>query len=228
MLHQIPIWDWPVRLCHWVMAVLVGVAITSAIIGGNAMQVHGQAGVALCGLLGFRLVWGLVGTRTARFTQFVGGPATVREYLRGNWQGAGHNPLGAWSVLLMLGLLMFQALSGLFTNDDIAFNGPLYKLVDKSLSDAITGVHQAMLWWLAGVIVLHIAAIIFYRVVRKQNLVAPMIRGWNPSPVPMPGNTPVRLAALLIALVVGVACSVVASGVWLPSPASAPAVTPDW
>ncbi|HPR06711.1 MAG TPA: cytochrome b/b6 domain-containing protein, partial [Denitromonas sp.] len=100
------IWDLPTRLFHWLLVVCVIGAIISTKIGGNAMLWHGRFGLAIVGLLGFRLAWGVVGSHTARFAQFVRGPATIAAYLRGQWQGIGHNPLGALSVLAMLLVLV--------------------------------------------------------------------------------------------------------------------------
>lgn len=229
MQHRIRIWDWPVRVFHWAMVLVVAAAITTALVGGNWMDIHGQLGVALCGLLGFRLAWGVIGTRTARFAYFVRGPSAIREYLQGRWQGIGHNPLGALSVLVLLGLFGFQAASGLFTNDDIAFNGPLRTLVDKATSDRITGIHHDMLWWLVALIVLHIGAVLYYRMFKKEDLLTPMIRGWKKTDAAIGENTALNLGALLVAILIGVGCAALASGVWITesAPVAAP-VTPDW
>lgn len=229
MQHRIQVWDWPVRIFHWLLVVLVSAAIVTALVGGNAMDLHGRLGVALCGLLGFRIVWGVIGTRTARFTHFVRGPGAVRDYLQGRWQGIGHNPLGAVSVLALLGLFGFQAVSGLFSNDDIAFNGPLRKLVDKATSDTITGIHHDMLWWMVVLLVLHVGAVLYYRMVKQEDLLGPMVRGWKFAAKPVEENTAVNGVALLVAIAAGIGCALLASGLWLPEPAPlAVPVTPDW
>lgn len=229
MQHRIQVWDWPVRIFHWLLVVLVGAAIGTALVGGNAMDLHGRLGIAVCGLLGFRIVWGVIGTRTARFTHFVRGPAALRDYLQGRWQGIGHNPLGALSVLMLLGLFGFQAVSGLFSNDDIAFSGPLRTLVDKASSDYITGIHHDMLWWMAALLALHIGAVLYYRMLKKEDLLGPMVRGWKYSEQPGEENTAINGLALLVAIAAGLGCAVLASGVWLPEPAPVAApVTPDW
>lgn len=229
MQRRIQVWDWPVRVFHWSMVLVVTGAVGSGILGGNAMVWHGRLGIALAGLIGFRLAWGVVGTRTARFVHFVRGPRAIVAGLRGQWRGIGHNPAGAWSVLALLGLFGFQAVSGLFANDDIAFNGPLRRLVSKDTSDWITGVHYGMLWWMVGLVGLHVAAILYYRLVRKDDLVQPMLRGWKWGDAGVPENSALNLAALVFAVAVGVACAVAASGLWMPAPTPVPAAaTPDW
>lgn len=229
MQYPVRIWDWPVRVFHWSMVLVVAAAITTALVGGNWMDVHGRLGVALCGLIGFRIAWGIIGTRTARFASFVRGPAAIRDYLQGRWQGIGHNPLGALSVLALLGLFGFQAVSGLFTNDDIAFNGPLRKLVDKDTSNFITGIHHDMLWWMVALLTLHVGAVIYYRIVKKEKLLGAMVRGWKYCEQPREENSAVNALALLVAIAVGVGCAVLASGIWLPEPVPVAApVTPDW
>ncbi len=154
-------------------------SFVSGKIGGNAMDWHGKFGLAILGLLTFRLVWGIVGSTYARFASFFPTPASVLAYLRGQWRGVGHNPLGALSVFGLLGLLAFQVASGLFGNDDIAFRGPLYDLIGKDLSDRLTGLHKLSVNALIALVVLHLAAIFFYIRIRKNNLLKPMLTGWQ-------------------------------------------------
>ncbi len=118
--QRIRLWDLPTRLFHWLLVILVLTSFISGKIGGNAMDWHGKFGLAILGLLTFRLVWGIVGSTYARFASFFPTPASVLAYLRGQWRGVGHNPLGALSVFSLLGLLAFQVASGLFGNDDRA------------------------------------------------------------------------------------------------------------
>jgi cytochrome b len=175
--RAILIWDLPTRLFHWLLALLVAAAFVTGLQGGNLMVWHGRIGLAILGLLVFRLVWGVVGSTYARFGHFVRGPGAVIDYLRGRWQGLGHSPLAALSVLALLGLLLFQSISGLMTNDDIAFRGPLYDLVSKSTSNWLTGLHRQNAWLIGALIALHLCAILFYRFVHKNDLVMPMIHG---------------------------------------------------
>jgi cytochrome b len=222
------IWDLPTRICHWALAACVGGAFVTQAIGGNAMVWHGRCGLAVLGLLTFRIVWGFAGSTYARFAQFVRGPAAIRAYLRGEWQGAGHNPLGALSVLALLATLAWLATTGLFANDDIAFNGPLYALADKELSDRLTALHKLAEPALMLLVLLHIAAIAWYVRVRKDNLVKPMITGWkDDAPSTVPAAAGGSLLAFIVALALAAAAVTAASGAMLPPPPPAPA-TPSW
>ena len=135
----IKVWDAPVRLFHWLLAVLVAVSVSTGYIGGNVMRWHVWSGCAILGLLIFRLLWGFAGSTTARFAHFVRGPRAALGYARGLLSRSpshtpGHNPLGGWMVLLLLASAALQAGTGLFSNDDIATEGPLDHLVIKALS----------------------------------------------------------------------------------------------
>lgn len=176
-MRRIRVWDLPLRLFHWALALLVIVCFLSGWNGGNWMVWHGRAGIAIVGLLAFRLVWGMVGSTYARFATFVRGPGSILDYLRGQWCGAGHNPLGALSVLGMLAVLIFQAGTGLFGNDDISFNGPLYALVSKDTSDWLVGWHRQSSWLALTLIGLHLGAIGYYRFFRRDDLITPMLNG---------------------------------------------------
>ncbi|AVZ80502.1 cytochrome B [Zoogloeaceae bacteirum Par-f-2] len=228
---RIRVWDLPTRLFHWSMVVVVAGAILTGLNGGNMMVHHQRLGVILVGLIAFRLAWGFLGSHTARFGSFVRGPGAIAAYLRGQWHGIGHNPLGALSVLALLALFGFQAISGLFANDDIAFEGPLRTLVDKSTSDWITGIHASMLWWLLALVALHVGAVLFYAHAKKDNLVRPMLTGWKE--VDDTVEDPPRRGGLLnflIALAIGVAAAWVAAGGLLPPPPPPPdpATLPSW
>lgn len=173
------VWDLPLRLFHWSLAVLIVVSLVTQQIGGNAMEWHFLSGYAVLALLLFRLAWGLVGSRYARFSSFLYAPAEILAYLRGTARRYhGHNPLGSLSVFALLGVVLAQAISGLFANDDIASEGPLVKFISKDWSDSFTWFHKAvsgnLIYALIG---LHIAAIVYYYLRKKQNLVKPMITG---------------------------------------------------
>ena len=178
---RIRLWDLPVRLFHWSLALLVLAAFVTANVGGPWMAWHGRAGIAIAGLIAFRLVWGIVGSTHARFTSFFPTPARLRAYATGKWQGVGHNPLGAFSVFGLLGLLAVQVGTGLVGNDDIDFNGPLFNLVSKERSDSLTGLHHQLsdvLLWLIG---LHVAGVVFTSLRHKENLVRAMVTGRKPA-----------------------------------------------
>lgn len=229
-MREVRVWDLPLRLFHWLLALAVTGALMSGQIGGNLMIWHGRLGVLVAGLLGFRLAWGLVGSTHARFASFVRGPAAIRAYLQGTWHGLGHNPLGALSVLGMLAALGLQTASGLFGNDDIAFQGPLYPLVSKDTSDWVTGLHRKGFWLILLLITTHLAAIVFYLKMRGDNLIHPMITGRKSvtaaaaDPEQRGGGT----LALILALTVGLATAYGASGAWQAPPPPVPAAAPAW
>lgn len=159
--REIPVWDPALRLFHWSLVACVVGAVISVKIGGNAMRWHQGFGLAVLGLIVWRLQWGFVGPQTARFCAFVRGPREILAYVRGQWHGVGHNPLGALSVLALLGLFGLQALLGLFTYDEIAFRGPLARLVDPDWQLRLTHWHRMLepLLWL--IVLLHVGAIVF-------------------------------------------------------------------
>lgn len=181
---EVPVWDLGIRFFHWALVVLVVTSVVTIKMG--ALTYHTWSGYGVLTLLIFRLLWGVAGGTHARFANFIAGPGQVFGYLRGvlsrkehgGWLG--HNPLGALSVVAMLASLLFQAVSGLFTNDeDFAFDGPLYKYVGKELSDKLTHWHhfnEKIIYVLVG---LHLAAILFYWLYHKDNLVKPMITGYR-------------------------------------------------
>lgn len=177
------VWDLPTRLFHWGLAVCVVASIVSARVGGNAMAWHFRLGYVVFTLLAFRLVWGLVGGHWSRFVNFVYAPGTVLRYLRGESRPhehheVGHNPLGAFSVFALLTLLALQVGTGLFADDEISNAGPLIKYVSGPTSLALTKWHKAFGQWLIiALVLLHVAAIVFYLVKKKHNLVRPMIVG---------------------------------------------------
>jgi cytochrome b len=205
----VAVWDWPVRVCHWSIVALVIVAVVTAKIGGNAMVWHMRAGMAILALVLFRLLWGVAGTRHARFTSFVRGPGTVLRYAKSmltarHERYIGHNPLGGWWVVAMMLVLLAQVTSGLFANDDIATDGPLVRLISKDRSDAITAIHHRNLWVLATLVTLHLAAIAYHLVAVRDNLVRAMITGVKQVPALRAGSeaepTPTLRALVLLAL----------------------------
>jgi len=224
------LWDLPTRFFHWLLVLLVAAAIITGQLGGNLMLWHGRLGVVLAGLLAFRLAWGFVGSTYARFCQFAPTPSRLRAYLTGQWQGLGHNPLGALSVFALLGLLTVQVSTGLLANDDIAFVGPLYDLIDKELSNQLTSLHHKIGDLLIILIGLHVAAIMFYAHVKKKNLVKPMVTGWHEGEADGESARGGGALALLLALLLAVAALYGASGAWLPEPPPAPpaAQVPAW
>jgi cytochrome b len=172
------VWDLPLRLFHWSLLICVIGAFVSVKIGGNAMRWHFYCGYAILTLMLFRIVWGFVGSATARFSNFPPNPVAAWLTLRGAVNSyLGHNPAGALSVYALLCSLSFQAVSGLFSNDDIASDGPLMVKVSKELSDQITSWHKINETIIIALVLLHLAAIVYHRYAKKERLVRAMITG---------------------------------------------------
>jgi cytochrome b len=189
----IRIWDLPTRLFHWVLVLFVSFSIVSAKIGGNWIDWHMRSGYCILALVLFRVMWGFAGSFHARFANFVRPPARVLSYVRELRGGtaatqAGHNPLGALSVLAILASLLLQASTGLFSNDSIASEGPLARLVSSSSSDLFTRVHKINQGVIFALIALHLAAIAYYYFAKRENLVLPMLTGDKAGPGFPPAN----------------------------------------
>ncbi|MDR2187422.1 MAG: cytochrome b/b6 domain-containing protein [Azonexus sp.] len=229
MSKAIRLWDLPTRLFHWLLVLAVIAAVVSGQLGGGLIDWHGRIGLFIIGLVVFRLVWGLIGSTYARFAQFFPTPAKIRAYLQGQWRQPGHNPLGALSVFGLLAVVGIQAVLGLFANDDIAFHGPLYDLVDKAMSNRLTGLHHLLANLLFLLVGLHLAAIAFYAIGKKDNLVRPMLTGKKTveNGEDARGGGPI---ALIVALLLAAAAVHAASGAWLPPPPPPPpaAEVPSW
>jgi cytochrome b len=181
MLHKVRVWDLPTRLFHWALVACVACLLITGWRGGAAIDWHARFGYAVLALLLFRIVWGFVGGRWSRFSSFLYGPKHVGAYLRGQAHPdhlVGHNPLGAGSVFAMLLVLLAQVGTGLFADDDISFTGPLNRFVASSKAAALTWYHKEVgVWIVVALVVLHIAAIAWYRWKKNENLVKPMVLG---------------------------------------------------
>lgn len=226
---KVRVWDLPTRLCHWLLAASVAGAWTTGEIGGTWLIWHGRLGLLIAGLLAFRLTWGLVGSTYARFAAFFPTPAALRAYLAGQWRGLGHNPLGALSVFALLAIAGLQVGTGLFAfNDDIGYEGHLYALVQGGTSKLLTGIHHQTFDFLLILAGLHVAAIVFYVRIRKDNLVVPMITGTKE----VEQGEPARgggLPAFFLALAIALAAVWGASGHWVDKPPPPPpATSPAW
>jgi cytochrome b len=204
------IWDLPTRLFHWLLVLSITGALVTINIGGAWMDWHVRFGIASFVLLLFRLIWGLIGPRYARFSQFLSSPAKTLTYLREKkgTRHAGHNPLGAWSVLAMLGLFLFQSSTGLFANDDVMTQGPLAQFVSNDTVALFTRLHRLSEYALYAIIALHLAAIAFYSF-RGEGLVKPMVTGDVPKHTLSAGTQSaqddwrVRLGATILAALLG-------------------------
>jgi cytochrome b len=174
---RVRVWDVPVRFVHWSMVLLFALSWWTAETG--RMEWHQYSGFTMLALLVFRIYWGFVGSSTARFTQFVRGPRTLVGYLKGRWaQVPGHNPLGALSVLALLMLLLAQVVLGLFAVDvDGIESGPLSIYVSFDAGRVAAEWHETVFEVLQWLIALHIVAVLFYVLFRKENLVGAMLHG---------------------------------------------------
>lgn len=176
------VWDLPTRLFHWSLLLLVVVSLYTGNVGGLwEMDLHMLSGYAILALVLFRLAWGIFGSRHSRFVSFLRGPKAILAYAR-SLRGAhlpvvGHNPLGGWSVMAMLACLLLQAGTGLYAHDDIFTEGPLAKTVSKATGDFLTGIHEINATLLYVLIAVHLAAVFGYLMVKKENLIRPMITG---------------------------------------------------
>ncbi len=205
-MQSIRVWDIPVRLFHWLLVLSVAGLFITANLGGNWMEWHKKIGFLTLGLVTFRVVWGFVGSYHARFASFVRGPAVVIAYAKSSLKSRlesdtgigtesnaksnaksaaestniyflGHNPLGALSVIALLTSVAFQAITGLFANDDILLEGPYASTVSKAVSDQLSNLHKLNSDLLVVLIGLHLAVIIFYTFYKKEPLVKAMITG---------------------------------------------------
>lgn len=208
----VKVWDAPIRMFHWTLVLLVATSYATARLG--RIDWHFYSGYAVLALVLFRIAWGLVGSESARFLRFVRGPSAALAHLRHAARRvatdeAGHNPAGGLMVVALLGLLLFQTLSGLFANDGLFVEGPLAPFAGGAWSDRITSWHAFAFNLILAAVAVHVAAVAIYGLALRQDLVRPMITGWKrlPAGVPVP-----RLAPVGRALGLGLAA---AGGVWL-------------
>jgi len=208
---DVKIWDAAVRLVHWAIVILFGLSWLS--IRQGWMEIHLYSGFAMLALVVFRIIWGFVGSDTARFASFVRGPAAIGRYVRGMARrqpshSLGHNPVGALSVLALLALLAVQTTTGLVSVDTDGINsGPLAHLVSFDTGRTMAWIHGTSFEALKILAGLHVAAVVFYLLYKRENLVAPMVTGRKR----VAGSGP-RLAAPGLAWVL---FALVAGGVWL-------------
>jgi cytochrome b len=205
------VWDLPTRLTHWALVLLVPFCWLTA--ENGLMELHRYGGYAVLGLVVFRIFWGFAGASTARFSGFVRGPAAVFGYMRTLSARApggtlGHNPLGALSVLALLAALIAQVSFGLFAVDvDGLESGPLSHFVDFDTGRAFAELHEISFNVLVALIGLHLAAVAFYLVYKRENLIRPMVTGWREMAQSAPAVrfSPAWLALVGAALAAGLA-----------------------
>lgn len=207
-LRKVRVWDLPVRLFHWALvALLVALYLTAEF---DRLDLHMKLGQTVLVLVVWRVLWGLVGSDTARFGGFLKGPGAVLAYARSLLTPhplpvAGHNPLGGLMVIALLLAILAQAGSGLFATDDIVVEGPLYHLVSGKTASLLTTVHHYNINVLIVLAVVHVAAALLYLFVKSENLIGPMVTGAKPLPphIAAPGLASPLRALILLLIVAG-------------------------
>ena len=174
----IRVWDLPIRLFHWLLVLCIAGSLISVNLGGNAIQWHAYFGYSVLTLLIFRVTWGFVGSTHARFASFIPTFGSILNYLQGKSPHfLGHNPIGALSVFALLFALSVQVVTGLFVDDEIAFQGPFAKYVSNATVSFLSQIHEGNQVVIYTLITIHIAAIFYYRKFKGENLIKPMICG---------------------------------------------------
>ena len=182
---QVLVWDLATRLFHWGLVILVAISVYTGLVGGfEEMDIHMLSGYGILGLVTFRVAWGFVGPRHVRFGSFLRGPRAVIGHLRELPSRKaddfiGHNPAGGLAIVALLLVLLIQAGTGLFSNDDIMLEGPLVHLIDYDTSRDLTRIHRNAYYALLGLVGLHLAAIAFYTLYKRSRLIMPMITGYK-------------------------------------------------
>ncbi len=203
-LTKVRVWDLPTRIFHWALVVFIICLVISGLKGGDAMVWHLRFGYTVLSLLLFRIIWGLVGGRWSRFGAFMYAPQSVVNYLKGRGKpehSVGHNPLGAGSVFAMLAVLLAQVGTGLFSDDEIATAGPLTRFVSNSMVSLATNYHKNIgKWLLLALVLLHIAAIVYY-LSKKHKLVQAMLHGDKELIAPVPSSRDDALSRLGAAVI---------------------------
>lgn len=179
---SVKIWDVPIRVFHWLIVAAIAFLWWSGESGGNVMDWHLLIGVAVIALVLFRIIWGIIGSDTAQFSQFLKSPREVTHHLRElpkrtSAYHAGHNALGGWVVVVLLALLLVQGITGLFATDDILVEGPLMHWVSESTAETFTKLHHLIFNVLFLVVLIHVAAVFFYRFYKNTNLIKAMVLG---------------------------------------------------
>lgn len=194
-LKSVRIWDGAVRIFHWLLVI----AIASSWWTNQQLMIdfHALAGYSILALIVFRVLWGFIGSSNARFANFLKGPSKVVGYFRKllgpsdpTAVEVGHNPAGGWMVAIMLVLVAVQAISGLFASEDtfLFFDGPLVAYVSPKLASTMNFIHHTNITLIYIAVALHVCAVVFYRVVRRDNLIKAMVTGYRDVPESQTGR----------------------------------------
>ncbi len=201
--RKVLVWDGATRLFHWVVVMLFAAAYVTWRL--NRMNWHAYAGYALFTAILFRILWGFFGSETTRFSRFLASPRAAARHLahalrREPDRQAGHNPAGGWMVLLLLLLLLCETLTGVYVANDVADEGPFTELIPAPVANTITALHWIIWDALLAAVALHLLAVVFYAVVKGQNLLLPMVTGWKtlPAGVQQPRMVGATRAAVLL------------------------------
>ncbi|MBU2871605.1 cytochrome b/b6 domain-containing protein [Colwellia sp. E2M01] len=203
------IWDLPLRIFHWCFAFTIFGSWYTAENKDDYIDLHMQLGYVALGLIIFRVLWGIIGPKHARFSQFIPSPKTLITYLKksdAKQATPGHNPLGALMVITMIILITLQAVSGLFIDDDIFSSGPYNGAVSDGIENIMSFIHHNTFNFMIAAIVMHISAIFFYWIIKKQNLVLPMITG-KKSAKEVNASDAIPNSKLLLGIVIAVLCA---------------------
>jgi len=203
------VWDLPLRLFHWLFAFSILASWYTSEQEGEMVELHMQLGYFILGLVIFRILWGFWGTKYSRFSQFWPTPSKIVRYIQALKTGkqphyAGHNPLGSLMVFLMLILILLQAVSGLFINDDIFSSGPYYGTLGKELENVMKFIHHNFFDIMLIAIFTHVFVIAYYRIKKKLDLVTPMITG-KKSVNTIDKNEAIEHSKVIIALIIAIA-----------------------
>jgi len=212
-------WDLPTRIAKWLLVVLVGLAFASRYYGDIGLVWHQWNGLAILVVIVFRLLWSMVGGSTARFTTFLRGPSAMISYASGLLRGRpqhflGHNPLGGWMVVALLVVVAVEAVTGLFTTDDIIVYGPMTSVVSDRTVAMASALHQKIYPVLLVLIMLHVLANILYSLLGQDNLIRAMVTGNKPASTYVdraPATTGSVIAAVMCLLT---AVVIVFGGIW--------------
>jgi cytochrome b len=211
---RIRVWDVPTRVFHGALGLLVVSSLVTGWVGGDWMSWHLRSGYAILTLLIFRLAWGVVGSETSRFTRFVAGPRTALRYARETLARrhpftTGHNPLGGWMVVFIIAILLVQATTGLFADDEIATQGPLAARVSDAMVSRFTTIHSYNEWLIVAAVALHVLAVSTYQWGLKVDLMGPMIHGWTSVSAGDSRAEPRRASTVLALALLGAAAAAV-------------------
>jgi len=205
--QTIKVWDFPTRIFHWSLAVVVMLAWVSSEADGSAFMIHVYIGVLLLGFVAFRAVWGVIGSRYALFGDFVHGPAVVTDYTQRLMtfrppHSTGHNPLGGWMVIALLGMILLAVITGLMARED-GYVGPLSHIAGGMFGEAHEGFANLLLFLIFG----HVVGVFVHGFISRENLPRAMITGNKeiPQGVKAEGIKPVGFVRPIIALVFALA-----------------------